>query len=295
MTNRYYQGCAGKIDPRSIADFTFDERYYIIEEKYDGIWASVEYDAKGIVTLVSRLGKVKDNEQLQSLIHYLQDFDLRDTVLIGELAFGSQKAKEFSDKHGHHKIDLFDALVVNGKQQPVVDIVGRKYALQKLLYSKKADPMWASLGWFEFVGDADYVKKKYAFVVERGGEGLIVKDTRDKEYRPGGKSSLWYKIKKLVSMDYVIMGYGDTDLGDFAGKGWIGSVKCGLYVGGELVEKVSLGSFTFEEREMFSKNREKFIGEVIEVGGNEIFKSGSIRHPFYKGLRDDKDVKDCVW
>lgn len=293
--NPYYQGCAGKINPQKIAEFNFNPEHHIIEEKYDGIWASVEYDKDGVVTLISRPGKKKDNEQLQSLIRYLQNFGLKNTVLVGELAFGSQAAKEFSNKHGHHKIDLFDILKLKGEELYEYSLVVRKHQLSVLLHTHEADPLWVKNGEWVKAESAKFVQIKYDEVVAQGGEGLIVKDTRDRNYIFGGKSKLWYKIKKLVTMDYVIMGYSPTDSADFAARGWIGGIICGLYQEGELVEKVTLGSMTFQLREMFSKDKHKYIGQVLEVGGNEIFKSGALRHPFYKGLRDDKDPLECVW
>ena len=98
-------------------------------------------------------------------------------------------------------------------------------------------------------------------------------------------------------MDYVIMGFKETNSEEFAKKGWIGAILGGLFVGGELVEKVAVGSMTFETREALSKFPEKYIGRVMEVGGNEIFRSGAIRHPHLIGIKPigEKTAKECIW
>lgn len=290
----FYQGCAGKISPFAIEDF--DYRNCVIEEKFDGIWCEVRYDSKSKVRLISRNGKSKDNEQLQSLIEYLENFELRDTSLIGELMFSSQRGTEYAKRYGHHKIFLFDVVKYRGHLVAGSEnILNRKQLLSDLI--KDADKTWVENGWWLHGKNvkAEKIKKLYEKVVAEGGEGLIVKDIEDNEYRYGGKSPYWYKIKKHVTMDYVIMGFSNTNSADFMAKGWIGGIVGGLFVNKELVKKVIVGSMTFEWREELSKNSHKYIGKVMEVGGFEIFKSGSIRHPYFLGIRNDKPAKDCTW
>lgn len=50
-----------------------------------------------------------------------------------------------------------------------------------------------------------------------------------------------------------------------------------------------------DQRLEFGKNGDAYIGKVVEVAGFEVFDSGSMRHPSFVRVRDDKDAKECVW
>lgn len=289
-----YQGCAGSISPFDITGFDYSKGEYIAEEKYDGIWLEANFDAEGNVRLFSRSGKEKDNTQLDSLRSYLKrNLKLKNSSIVGELAFGSQKGTEFAKAHGHHKIDCFDILKLDGADLSVTSLLDRKNILHGLIGG--FDQTWIKETPYEFVKSGAEVKDMYERIVARGGEGLIVKDLNDEDYRFGGKSPLWYKIKKFVTFEYVIVGYTKTNSADFAQRGWIGGVVGGLYEDGKLLEKVTVGSMTFEWRNEFSVNGDAYIGSVMEVGGYEVFKSGSMRHPSFIGIRDDKMPQECVW
>lgn len=290
-----YQGCAGEIRPHDLKNFDF-ARGYVVEEKYDGIWINISFDAKGKVRLISRTMKEKSNVQLESLRVYCEErFDLANSNIVGELAFGTQKGTEFAREAGHHKIDVFDILGLNGKSLIKDEIIKRKATLRGLIINRGIDSSWVNLASFDVVKKSADAQKMYDKIVDNGGEGIIVKNPMDMDYRFGKKSPLWYKVKKEVSMDYIIMGYSETESDDFRAKGWIGGLVCGLYEGEDLVKKVTVGSMDFEHREKFSKNKFKYIGKVVEVGGFEVFSSGSMRHPFFKTLRKDKRAEDCIW
>jgi ATP-dependent DNA ligase len=288
-----YQGCKGEINPFAIEEFDFEKKRYLAEEKYDGIWIDVNFDSKGEVTLISRNLKEKNNTQLESLRKHIRDsIPLVNSNLVGELAFGSQKGTEYATKYGHHKIDFYDIVKLGGKDLTQNNILERKKELHNAI--SHSDEEWIKETPYVLVTDPKQVREMYDKIVKYGGEGVIVKDIKDEDYRFGGKSPRWYKIKKHVTMDYVIMGYTKTKSVSFAAKGWIGGIVGGLFVNGSLSEKVTVGSMDFSWREAFSTNGDSYIGKVMEVGGFEIFKSGSIRHPYFLKMRD-KFAKDCVW
>jgi ATP-dependent DNA ligase len=296
VNKNYYQGIGGAIDPLRIEEFDFAKSEFVVEEKYDGIWCDAVFDSVGKVTLFSRNQKSKDNEQLISLREYLENtLQLRDTRIQGELAFGSQKGTEFAKKYGHHKIDIFDVLRFQGEDLSHVDLLSRKVILVQDILKGRVNPEWINMGWYKVIRSAEEVKYHYQRIVATGGEGLVVKDNNDKEYQFGGKSKYWYRIKKQVFMDYVIMGYTETLSQEFRKRGWIGGVEAGLYVGDELVKKVTVGSMTHQYRELLSKKGKSYLGRVIEVSGNEVFKSGSMRHPSLARFRDDKSPEECTW
>jgi ATP-dependent DNA ligase len=301
MTN-YYQGCDGHIDPREIMEFDFSKSVYLAEQKYDGIYCMLTFDSAGKLTLISRNMKEKTNEQLESLRSYLENyFQLKDSVINGELAFSTQAGTEYQKLFGHSKVDLFDILKYKGKELNTTPLIQRKLLLSSLVKKDdeyiKLSPYICST--FEDGSiDKDFNKKVLSWfnkLVKEGKEGLVIKDMNDTGYECGGKSKLWYKIKKLVSMDYIIMDYEDSESDKYKSKGWIKNIVCGLLVNGELVEKVRVGSMTEPIRKEISENKKKYIGTVVEINGFEIFKSGSTRHPSFNRFRDDKDSKDCTW
>lgn len=48
-------------------------------------------------------------------------------------------------------------------------------------------------------------------------------------------------------------------------------------------------------RDYMTKNKLKLLGTVIEVGANEILKTGKLRHPRFIRFREDKEMERCTW
>ena len=140
------------------------------------------------------------------------------------------------------------------------------------------------------------LRKRYDEIVASGGEGTVLKD-RVSPYLPGKRKG-WIKIKRVETIDAIIMGY--IPIG---GKGVVservghantpGALKYGQYKDGELVEVGKVGGLTDEERLMFAKRGDELLGSVIEIEGQEIGKNGALRHPRFIRLRDDKQPKEC--
>lgn len=301
MDKNYYQGCEGHIDPREIQNFDFNKSVYLIEQKYDGIYAQLYFDLTGKLTIYSRNMKVKDNDQLESLRLYIEKtLKLKDSVIVGELAFSTQAGTEYQHKYGHSKVDIFDILRYESKELSTINLLERKALLDNICKTAQINKEYIAVSGYmisNLVGEnfKRHVEDWFTKIVKDGGEGLIVKDTADTSYNFGGKSKLWYKIKKLVSMDYVIIGYEDSTSEKYGSQAWIKNILCGLYENGALVQKVKVGSMTEQVRKLLSENKTSYMNTVIEVAGFEIFKSGSTRHPSFLRFRDDKDAKDCTW
>lgn len=63
-----------------------------------------------------------------------------------------------------------------------------------------------------------------------------------------------------------------------------------------VLEVGECSGFDEDTRKMFSDDPETWIGEVIEVKANEIFKdTGKLRHPRYMRLREDKSALKCTY
>jgi hypothetical protein len=76
---------------------------------------------------------------------------------------------------------------------------------------------------------------------------------------------------------------------------WKTSIQIGAYKNGILTQIGTVSSgLTDELREEFSINGQKYIGHVLTCNCMEITKD-SLRHPIFKGFREDKDPKKCRW
>ena len=63
-----------------------------------------------------------------------------------------------------------------------------------------------------------------------------------------------------------------------------------------VLEVGECSGFDEETREMFSDDPHSWIGKVIEIKANEIFKdTGKLRHPRYMRLREDKSPLECTY
>ena len=103
-------------------------------------------------------------------------------------------------------------------------------------------------------------------------------------------------------------------------KGWIGTIQLGIIVTNEELEKWEkankkkaefrpieggqlnlmyigeCGGFTESVREEISKNKDKYMLQVLEVKGHEVSKkTGGIRHPRFLRWREDKGNLECTW
>ena len=79
--------------------------------------------------------------------------------------------------------------------------------------------------------------------------------------------------------------------------GWKTAVRIGAFdKNGKLIEIGTVASgLTDELREDFSKNPEKYLNRVISIQCMEKnSKDHTLRHGFFKGFRDDKNLEDCT-
>lgn len=104
---------------------------------------------------------------------------------------------------------------------------------------------------------------------------------------------------------------------------WIGTVKYGVLISDEEIAKWKktnpkdiaeiyetaiptktmqkylvvgeCSGFDEKTRDYITKHQDKLIGTVIEVGANEIMKTGKLRHPRFLRFREDKSAEQCIW
>lgn len=101
-------------------------------------------------------------------------------------------------------------------------------------------------------------------------------------------------------------------------KDWIGTIKIGVFITDKELEqwkkknpkekpelkKTKLGTILCigdisgideDLREDISSNQDMYLNSVIEVKGQEVLKTGKLRHPRFLRFRDDKNIEQCTW
>lgn len=63
-----------------------------------------------------------------------------------------------------------------------------------------------------------------------------------------------------------------------------------------VMEVCETSGFDDDTRAMFTENRERIVGSVVEVKANGLFHdSGKFRHPRFLRMRPDKSAEQCMW
>jgi bifunctional non-homologous end joining protein LigD len=149
-------------------------------------------------------------------------------------------------------------------------------------------------------------------VTKAGGlEGVVAKKL-DSVYEPGRRSRCWLKIKNIRRQEMVVGGWVN---GEGAREGRIGALLIGYYddSGLRFAGKVGTG-FSNQELDRLGKllrtklrDTSPFLDPVpwknptfvepdlvAEVDFTEWTNAGTVRHPSYKGMRDDKAAIDVT-
>jgi bifunctional non-homologous end joining protein LigD len=143
-------------------------------------------------------------------------------------------------------------------------------------------------------------------------EGVIAKRLGS-VYEPGARAAAWRKIKNTRRQEVVIGGFTPGRRGR---SGSLGALQVGVYDDeGDLVHAGGVGSgFTeallrdlMQRLEPLEQDDSPFTGRqppketrfvrpelVCEVTFAEWSRDGSLRHPVFQGLRDDKPARDVV-
>ncbi|MGH9002108.1 MAG: non-homologous end-joining DNA ligase, partial [Acidimicrobiia bacterium] len=143
-----------------------------------------------------------------------------------------------------------------------------------------------------------------------GLEGVVAKRL-DSTYEPGVRTRHWLKVKNHCSQELVIGGW----LPGEGSRARLGALVVGTYDGARLVYAGRVGTgFTDAELTRLTRLLEerarpdspfdppppikgvRFVQPelVAEVTFTEWTAAGILRHPAYKGLRDDRDPGDVV-
>ena len=197
----------------------------------------------------------------------------------------------------------FDLLYLDGRSTMALTYEQRREVLEAL---ELEGPAWRVPAYHPGDGSSLLAATK-----ELGIEGIMAKRLSSR-YEPGRRSSGWIKVKNICEQDVVIGGWAP---GEGRRSGRVGALVTGVYEDGRLVYAGKVGTgFTDRtlailERELAPLRREDspFQGRaapkgtifaeprlVARVELREWTKSGTMRAPSFKGLRDDIDPQDCT-
>jgi len=269
----YYQGIKTVLRSPSMLPSLEASGNYIVEPKMDGIWVSIFTDKNGkIVKIISRTGKEKSTKGFSFFIG--KNIKAKNSILIGELITKN------------NKLYLFDIVKYKGKNITKYIIDKRRKLLERLkIYSTniKLVPQFK-----------DNFVARYNEVIKNGGEGLVIKKIgKGTHYKPGARTEEWMKIKPKITMDYVITGFDTSESKKYSGM--VKAIHLGLYKDGKLINVGKVGSMKESDRNYITKNKQKLLGKIIEVGGNQLYKSGAMRHPHFIRIRNDLSKRDATF
>ena len=285
-----------------------DDERWAYEVKWDG-YRALAYADGGHVRLVSRNGldKTARYPKLQGLARGLGG---RDALLDGEIvAFESRSHpprpsfQALQRGEGHIAYVAFDVLWVEGESA-----MRRPYEERRELL---ADTLEADSHWQVPAHHVGGGNELLAAARAQGLEGIVAKRLGS-TYEPGKRTGAWVKVKNTARQELVVAGW-------FPGEGRraerIGALLVGYHEDGELryAGKVGTG-FSGAELDRLAAllaplavDESPFAGRqprkgarfarpelVAEIEFTEWTGDGMLRHPSYKGLRDDKRAKDVV-
>ena len=199
---------------------------------------------------------------------------------------------------------VFDVLHVGDESLLAAAYDDRRARLEQLVLD---GPAWQVPPTFPGEGEALYASTKQA-----GLEGVVAK-RRDSTYLPGRRSECWVKVKHLARQSAVVIGWKP---GEGGRSGQLGSLLLGVQGPGGLVFAGHVGTgFSAQElrrlagllaplaadvppcevpREHARVARWVRPALVAEVEFTAWTREGRLRHPSYKGLRDDVPPAEVV-
>lgn len=122
--------------------------------------------------------------------------------------------------------------------------------------------------------------------IEAGREGVVLKNL-------GSSYGVnWVKCKRRSDFTVLVSGFQP-------GKGkythTLGALLFSVYRDGKLTEVGKCSGMTDTERDAIWKNRDKWMGQPIDVFAQEVTKDGRFRHPVWHRKRDDVAPETCTW
>lgn len=290
---------------------------WIFEPKYDGFRAVAALSG-GKVSLQSRNG-LDLSARFPSIAKALSNVTVPEAVLDGEIValdakgVGRFQKLQNAQPPGALRFIAFDLLWLDGEDLRGRSLEDRRDLLTSVLSNTAAPIVLAER---VEVADARALEDALDDARTRGTEGLIAK-RRGSRYL-GERAREWRKLKVHAEQEFAIVGFSPISNGQEA----IGALHLGVRAGGRgrggrgtlrWSGKVGTGFTDAQRRALWrtlSKDRVPAAAAegaprsrdvvwvtprlVAQVEFTEWTEDGKVRHPSFKGLREDKTPADCV-
>lgn len=284
---------------------SLDPEEWAFEGKWDGIRVLLEYRS-GALSLRSRAGNDKTGDY-PALGYLAETLAGHDVVLDGEVvAYDGAGISDFGllQRGGHPVFLAFDLLYLDG-----ISLVRKSYSDRRRVLDALASTVGDLVVPPPIEGTAENALTVSA---ESGWEGIVAK-RRASVYLPGRRGSSWIKVKNWRTQEVVIGGWR-TGQGNRADG--IGALLMGIpgenglrYVGrvgtgftdrdlGTLLRLLEPlrqkrspfdGDLPADDRKGAAWTSPVLVGEVRFMDWTD---TGRLRHPSWRGLREDKQPAD---
>jgi bifunctional non-homologous end joining protein LigD len=290
---------------------------WVHEIKFDGYRVIARIEGQD-VRLLSRNGK-DWTQKFPQLADALADLAIGTAVLDGELVAlqpdGTSSFRQLQEalaakRPGSLIYEVFDLLHLDGFDLSDVDLVARKGALKALLASRGLDHRSRVRYVHHFEGKGGEL---YSEVCQLGLEGIMSK-RRASHYR-SGRTTDWLKIKCIEQGEFVVGGFTDPS----SARIGFGALLLGIYnERGQLIYTGNVGTgFSAQRlRTLYQTLRELETDTcpfaagvqrlslrgvhwvrpelVADVEYSEWTRDGALRHPVFRGLREDRSPTEIV-
>ncbi|RKZ27327.1 hypothetical protein DRQ20_00700 [bacterium] len=279
----------------SFEEIPFLEFY--VEYKIDGIRAQVHSDGKRVKIFSRNLRDITGEfPELHSLFTGKGEFILDGEIFIPRITFQELMRK---DKEKTHTIRIFDIIYLNGEMLDKRELRERRKMLEAL-FPELVIP-------YVLTRKKEDAERFFKQALKEGFEGVMIKDPHS-FYIPGRRGSHWLKIKRVYTVDLVVIG---AEWGHGRRKKWLSNYYLACW--DERKERlVQLGK-TFkglsdEEFEVMTQRLLSMVvkdegwrvwvqpGVVCEVEFEELqrspkYDSGyALRFARIKRIREDKEI-----
>ena len=296
-----------------------DEEKWVFEIKWDGVRA-VTYLQHGRLHMESR--NLKDitprYPEVHGIARHLADHDV---VLDGEVvafddtgkpSFGVLQTRmhvvgerDVANRVGITPVTyfVFDVLHLDGRDLFELPWTDRRAVLEALRID---GPRWKTPA--AHIGMGTPLRQVSR---DQGLEGIVAKRLTS-TYTPGRRSKEWLKVKNIARQEVVIggwlpgsgnrtgrigallVGYHDDTGLRFAGKVGTGFTDKELTRLGQIFSSRGRPDSPFVDKVPYREARYLTPELVCDVEFTEWTHTGTLRHPSYKGLRDDKAAGEVV-
>ena len=304
----------------TLIDKPFDDDGWLYEVKWDG-YRALAYLQKGKAELRSRNNK-GFSEKFYPLISALKEWKIN-AVIDGEVVVVNDKGlPDFGDLQnwrseadGHLVFYAFDILWFEGKNKMNLPLIERRELLKKILPAHSVIKLSET---FDASGSSFF-----SLAEEMQLEGIMAKRS-DGLYVPGSRSKDWLKIKTEKRQEAIICGYTKNENTSKP----FSALLLGLYEERKLISigPVGTGFSVQQQKDMLKRFKTFEIKKcpfetvpdfnkpsrfrpnppkasvvwlkpkvVCEISYRELTKDKALRHPSFKGIREDKSAKDVVW